>query len=278
MASADSLGRLMVGNVLLSARRLARAALRTACTMSLAASSRKLFSPTLGLVMMDTAPDAIASKVAWAPCSASDEQITVGVGCSAMIFFRKVMPSMRGISMSMTSTSGQWCFIFCSANIGSAATSMTSMPGSLARACETTWRTSAESSTIMTLILSVMGIPDLCIRSLREGQPHVAAPDIEMQFPAPAAADVFGHQGNMAGGQQAAAMCHVARADIHRLARRSSEHVGAAEQFGLVFARPGSGRLDMLQEQFESLAAESSVQRRLGGAFAFGEHVVAHAA
>jgi hypothetical protein len=36
----------------------------------------------------------------------SVEQITTGVGRSAMIFFRKVMPSMRGISMSSTMTSG----------------------------------------------------------------------------------------------------------------------------------------------------------------------------
>jgi hypothetical protein len=36
----------------------------------------------------------------------------VGVGCSAMIFFRKVRPSMRGISMSSTITSGHWLFIF----------------------------------------------------------------------------------------------------------------------------------------------------------------------
>jgi FixJ family two-component response regulator len=46
--------------------------------------------------------------VAPAPFSASEEQTMVGVGCSLMIFLRKVRPSMRGISMSITSTSGHW--------------------------------------------------------------------------------------------------------------------------------------------------------------------------
>ncbi len=40
--------------------------------------------------MMASAPAARASMVAAAPFSASDEQTTVGVGRSAMIFFRKV--------------------------------------------------------------------------------------------------------------------------------------------------------------------------------------------
>ena len=41
-----------------------------------------------------------------------EEQITTGVGRSAMIFLRKVMPSMRGISTSRTITSGHCFFIF----------------------------------------------------------------------------------------------------------------------------------------------------------------------
>lgn len=80
--------------------------------------------------MMATAPAASASIVTCAPFSASDEQMITGVGCSAMIFFRKVNPSMRGISMSRMSTSGQLPSILVSANTGSWAVPMTSMEGS----------------------------------------------------------------------------------------------------------------------------------------------------
>ena len=55
-----------------------------------------------------TAPADKACMVAAAPLSAREEQITTGVGRSVMIFFRKVSPSMRGISMSSTITSGHW--------------------------------------------------------------------------------------------------------------------------------------------------------------------------
>lgn len=124
-------------------RRLALAALCTACTISFEESSRKHFKPGFGLVMIDTAPADKASKAARAPFSASEEQTTTGVGRSAMILFRKLMPSMRGLT----------------ANIR-----------------ETIWRTSAESSTIGTLILSAMGIPDACIAAFRKSQPDIAAP------------------------------------------------------------------------------------------------------
>ena len=73
-------------------------------------------SPKLSAdVMMARAPAASASMVALAPFSAREEQTIVGVGCSLMIFLRKVRPSMRGISMSITSTSGHCTFILSSA-------------------------------------------------------------------------------------------------------------------------------------------------------------------
>jgi len=106
--------------------------------------------------MMVTAPAAIASKLACAPFSASDEQMITGVGRSAMILRRKEMPSMRGISISTISTSGQSFRILSMAKSGSAAVAMTSIPAAFSSACETTWRTSAESSTIITLMLSAM--------------------------------------------------------------------------------------------------------------------------
>ena len=82
-----------------------------------------------------------------------------GVGRSVMTLRRKEMPSMRGISMSRTMTSGQAVRSFSMAKTGSEAVAMTSMPASRASALETTWRTRAESSTIMTLILLVMLTP-----------------------------------------------------------------------------------------------------------------------
>ena len=77
-----------------------------AASSSAAESCRKLFRPILGLLMISTAPAAKACSVVSAPFSVSDEQITTGVGRSAMILRKKVMPSMRGISTSSVITSG----------------------------------------------------------------------------------------------------------------------------------------------------------------------------
>jgi hypothetical protein len=114
MTSALSLGAGVKGRAAPGATRrmLARAAARTADTRSSLESCRNCFTPPLGLVMMARAPAASASMVAAAPFSASEEQTMVGVGRSAMIFLRKVRPSMRGISISITSTSGHFTFIF----------------------------------------------------------------------------------------------------------------------------------------------------------------------
>ena len=56
--------------------------------------------------MMSTAPYSSALNVLCAPSSARLEQMTTGIGCWVMIFFRKVSPSIRGISISSVITSG----------------------------------------------------------------------------------------------------------------------------------------------------------------------------
>ena len=117
-----------------------------------------------GLVMISTAPAARACMVVWAPFSVSEEQITTGVGRSAMSFFMKVMPSMRGISTSSTMTSGHSRFIFSRANRGSAAVAITRRSGAASRMPDSTCRTVAESSTIMTFTGAFMRLSSRRVR------------------------------------------------------------------------------------------------------------------
>src|SRR5690606_20068110 len=91
--------------------------------------------------------------------------ITTGVGRSAMSFFRKVKPSMRGISTSITMTSGHCRFMRCMAKSGSAAAPITVMSGSLSSKAVMTCRTTAESSTMSTLMLVRISIAPLAHRS-----------------------------------------------------------------------------------------------------------------
>ena len=63
---------------------------------------------------------------------------------------------MRGISTSSTITSGHWVFIRAMANIGSATAASTVMEGSLASWVESTCRTTAESSTMRTLVFFIV--------------------------------------------------------------------------------------------------------------------------
>ncbi len=128
-----------------SARRLARAAARTASASPLLRSVRNSFKPAFGLVTNPTAPAAIACIVVSQPRSVKVEHITTGVGRSAMTLRRKLMPSMRGISTSSTITSGHRAAMRVQANSGSAALPITSMPeaASISVRC---LRTTAESS------------------------------------------------------------------------------------------------------------------------------------
>ena len=171
ITSAESFCRLSKGRpavvaILRTAFMLARAAALMLATMSFAESCRKALRSIFGLVMMLTAPAASASMVTCAPLSASEEQMMIGVGRSAMIFFRKVRPSMRGISMSSTMTSGHSVFSFSSAKIGSCAVATTSIEGSREIAWVMTWRTSAESSTIITFVFVLMLSPSVISAAL----------------------------------------------------------------------------------------------------------------
>lgn len=141
-----------------SGRSLAWAAARTAATSSSLLAVRKSCRPSFGLAITATAPAAIAAIVVSAPLSVRVEQITTGVGRSAMIFFRKVMPSMRGISTSSTITSGHCCFMRSMASSGSDTACSRRMPGAFSSIWPTTLRTTAESSTTITPIV-FMGMP-----------------------------------------------------------------------------------------------------------------------
>ena len=77
----------------------------------------------------------------------------VAIGSSRITWRRNVRPSMRGISMSRISTSGRSPRIFCWANRGSGAVAMTAMSGCPESISLSMERTTAESSTIITLIM-----------------------------------------------------------------------------------------------------------------------------
>jgi len=104
IASADSLGATcVVGCTILT---LARAAASTVSRIRCAPSSRNCFTPNSGLAMISTAPEASAANKVSDFSETREEQITTGIGCCPISFFRKVTPSMRGISTSRTMTSG----------------------------------------------------------------------------------------------------------------------------------------------------------------------------
>src|SRR5689334_1776815 len=132
-------------------RMRAWAAERTISMRTSADSCRKLRTPNCGLVIMPTAPSSKARKAVSVPFTAMLEQINVGMGSFAMIWRRKVRPSILGKSRSRRITSGRTRFIFCWAIMGSEATA-TEMSGSCDSTVASTWRTTAESSTARTLI------------------------------------------------------------------------------------------------------------------------------
>jgi len=95
---------------------LARAAERIASQTVTRLSSRNCRVPMRGLVMISTAPAPRARIAVSDPASASEEQMTTGIGRWLMIFWTNVMPSIRGISMSQTITSGASARILSAAN------------------------------------------------------------------------------------------------------------------------------------------------------------------
>ena len=73
--------------------------------------------------------------------------MTVGIGDSAITWRKKVKPSMPGISMSSSSTSGRFLRIAGPAISGLGALPISSISGSPDSRCISVWRTTAESST-----------------------------------------------------------------------------------------------------------------------------------
>ena len=67
------------------ARGLERAAVFSVAIISRRESSRYCFNPNFGLAITDTAPAANASSATLLPSVDNVEQITVGMGCVAMI-------------------------------------------------------------------------------------------------------------------------------------------------------------------------------------------------
>ncbi len=117
--------------------------------------------------MISTAPYSSAFSALCAPSSARLEQITTGIGCCAMIFCRKVRPSMRGISMSSVITSGTCSRILSAATKGSEAVAITSIAGSEESTSLKVWRTSGgivddQNVNFRRTHRSVFPIPLLC--------------------------------------------------------------------------------------------------------------------
>ena len=89
--------------------RLARAAALTTSQMRTLDSSRNCRVSMRGFGMMSTAPASSACIMVVEHSTVRLEHITTGTGCCAMSFFKKVMPSIRGISTSSVITSGISC-------------------------------------------------------------------------------------------------------------------------------------------------------------------------
>ena len=110
----------------------------------------------VGLASTSTAPFCSAVIAAAEPACEMELMMMTGMGRCCWRIFRKVNPSMRGISMSSVMTSGFNSLILSRATYGSGAVPTTWISGSLASASVIILRTTEESSTMRTLILSVM--------------------------------------------------------------------------------------------------------------------------
>jgi hypothetical protein len=105
----------------------------------------------------------------------SVEQITVGIGDSAICWRRKVRPSMPGISMSSSSTSGRVLRMMGAAISGLGALPISSMSGSPCSRCCIVCRTTAESSTTKTLMATISSSPARPSACERRPGPSAAA-------------------------------------------------------------------------------------------------------
>jgi len=143
------------------ARMLAPAAALTVATRRWPWLCRWSFKPEVGFSTISNAPACNASIVVGAPWVVKVEQMMTGVGRVLMIWRKKVMPSMRGISTSSTITSGHSFSMARMANSGSEWAPISSMPASADSSEPTTCRTTAESSTTMALMRFVSLMCDL---------------------------------------------------------------------------------------------------------------------
>jgi hypothetical protein len=144
----------------LGARRTcATAATRIFSTISDASSFSPELRPTRGLATKSMAPSSSARMVTSAPFSVSVEIISTGMGRSRISRPRKSMPSILGISTSSVITSGLSSRIISRATSGSLAVPMHSMSFWRLMISESRLRTSAESSTTMTVVFFTLFQP-----------------------------------------------------------------------------------------------------------------------
>src|SRR6056297_1211679 len=113
-------------------------------------SSKNCLVPIFGFWIISTAPYSIALRALEEPVSDLLEQMITGSGFSDIKRFRKVSPSILGISISRIITSGRLISIFRIAIIGSGAVANSSIPGSLFKILPNVSLTRAESSTTIT--------------------------------------------------------------------------------------------------------------------------------
>ena len=123
---------------------------------SMVESSSSALVFTFGLAITSTAPYSNANNAESVPFSVKVEITTTGIGCWDINFFKKVNPSIRGISISRVITSGLHSLILSTAINGSAATPIISIIGSVSKMETKVCLTNAESSTISTFTLSII--------------------------------------------------------------------------------------------------------------------------
>ena len=115
-----------------------------------------MLAKPLSFGMKSRAPKESASRVAWAPSWVRLDTISTGMGCCAMIFFRQVRPSIRGISISRVTRSGLYSSIFSRASMPSRAVATTRRSGASSNIFCRDFRMKGLSSTTSIRIVIVL--------------------------------------------------------------------------------------------------------------------------
>ena len=102
---------------------------------------------------------------------------------------------------------------------------------------------------------SARRIPDLGVDAFRKSQPDLAAPDIEMQLAPSAAGHMFSDQRDIPRCEPAVRVLDIARPDVHAAAFPGLEHIGAAEELGLVRRGLRLGPLDVRRKSAKASSA-----------------------